>query len=96
MDVDWFGSGLNLTYQLFDLQQELITVPAGSFYSLDKRTTFTKTDGSMIDLCGDYTYLQHRNYVKNVGLVFSNYSYFDQIPICINRERRLIYYNIPQ
>lgn len=86
----------NFTTQLVDLTSTPITVPAGSFQTMDFQKRYFETDGDPIDQCGNLYYVSHNNFGMHVGKIRTSISYLSEVVSCQSRETRLIYYQIPE
>ncbi|MEJ6492250.1 MAG: hypothetical protein QNL60_07315 [Flavobacteriales bacterium] len=95
MQPDQFIPTWQRTKQLIDLTNSPITVPAGTFQTMDFQNIFSNIDGTPIDSCGNWSYIQYNHYGLNVGSVKWNSLYYNEILLCKNRESRLINYYIP-
>lgn len=93
--VNQFLSDWMQSYQLISDTNNLYSVPAGNFNTVYFNLMLWRVDGTPIDSCGNIYRIGRERYAKGVGLVSNDQSYYSDVPQCIKRENRLIFYDIP-
>jgi hypothetical protein len=93
-----FGTTLNsrLRSYMIDDSQTAHSVPAGTFYTINRRTRLDETSGLPINACGDLSFDSDQRYADGIGLISKKSAYFSQIVNeCKYFEEVLIDYFIP-
>ena len=93
------GTGNNTTYQyryqMEDLTTTEITVPAGTFNTIEKQFFISRIDGNSISNCAGNIIMHPTNYASGIGKIKSTKSFITAFPDCKYKEQRLVEYYIP-
>ncbi len=93
------GTGNNATYeyryQMLDSTTTEITVPAGTFNTIEKQFFISRIDDNSISNCAGNTVMHPTNYASGIGKIKLTTAFIHTIPDCKSREQRLVKYYIP-